>query len=189
MCWLVLSCCRTRARTNQYPRIFQFSDSTQKRHFDFNWVENLFPAALSGRLHCDSARLLMLPSLALLVLVATIKTQRIIFLPGVANKFRRNKNFQILYYKSLMKDSKPPTATHGRYRSLPKGLTSLSFDFFVIIIKINYLRSSSMPKAWLPSSPQGAITIICSCRTELCNPSEKLTPFRQNLCEYIFHNP
>ena len=73
-----------------------------------------------------------------------------------------------------MKDSKPPTATHGRYRSLPKGLTSLSFDFFVIIIKINYLRSSSMPKAWLPSSPQGAITIICSCRTELCNPSEKL---------------
>ena len=28
-----------------------------------------------------------------------------------------------------MKDSKPPTATHGRYRSLPKGLTSLSFDF------------------------------------------------------------
>ena len=96
-------------------------------------------------------------------------------------------NFTKSSYKSLMKDSKPPTATHGRYRSLPKGLTSLSFDFFVIIIKINYLRSSSMPKAWLPSSPQGAITIIC--RTELCNPSEKLTPFRQNLCEYIFHNP
>ena len=81
-----------------------------------------------------------------------------------------------------MKDSKPPTATHGRYRSLPKGLTSLSFDFFVIIIKINYLRSSSMPKAWLPSSPQGAITIIC--RTELCNPSEKT--FLGKICVNIY---
>ena len=188
MCWLVLSCCRTRAKTNQSPRIFQFCDSTQKRHFDFNWVENLFPAALSGRLYCDSARLLMLPSLALLVLVATIKHKLKNNFPSRSRKkFRRKKNFQILYYKTLIKDSKPPTATHGRYRSLPKGLTSLSFDFFVIIIKINYLRSSSMPKAWLPSSPQGAITSIC--RTELCNPSEKLTPFRQNLCEYIFHNP
>ena len=67
-----------------------------------------------------------------------------------------------------MKDSKPPTATHGRYRSLPKGLTSLSFDFLSSSsrsITLDHLQCQKLgyhhhPRGQLPASAEQSYVIL-----------------------------